>query len=386
MSVLALFAGSDAFMVGTSIDSLIANKPKGANTKVAIGVGQDGEGCVPNISLWDTNGARIGQRYNKPKFHPRKARKQAEIFDDAKKGSRFFETEVMHTQTVPKGKDAQAEYIMIQAAGDEPICVTDISVRGSDYDWVWFADNAKMCNRPWYPGGRKVGSNNFRPACVWMGSHPVKGSPSKDAKDPSTKKEWFNALGLHINDFDAQEARVIQFQEHPESLCHSLPRMGFWLDKTRDSFIPFFRPPLEYNEDDSDKDLSLVVDKNYHKPEQSSRRSLNSSSPIQPVQYKNPRPGHLVISHYPEASAKEVCESYTSMGPDIVSVQEGLFCDMDSKELWPICSTDVSFSCFDLGTQAMRERKPGLSNRDDAQTKVRTVPQKEYRTSSVWQD
>lgn len=100
---------------------------------------------MPDISLWDTNGARMGQRYNKRRYHPRKARFQSEIFDDDKKGSRFFSDEIAHTQTTPRGRDTQAEYIMIHAGGGEPICVTDISVRGSDYDWVWFADNAKIC-------------------------------------------------------------------------------------------------------------------------------------------------------------------------------------------------------------------------------------------------
>lgn len=162
--------------------------------------------------------------------------------------------------------------------------------------------------------------------------------------------------------------------------------MGFWLDKGRDDLIPFFKPPLEYNEDDSDKDVSRIIDKDYRKPSQQSRMSLNSSTSLQPVRYRNPRPGHLVISHLPEASAKEVCESHTSMGPDIVSVKQGLFCDMDSKELWPVCSAAISTSCFDLDKQAMRGKQPGVAVRDDTQVRVRTILQKKYRSSSTWQD
>lgn len=104
MAVAALLVGQDGFFLGTTIDSLIVEKAKGPVTKVAVGVGQDGAGCIPDISLWDTNGERIGQRYNKPKYHPRKARNQPEVFGD-QKGRRFVEIEIEHTQTTPRGRE-----------------------------------------------------------------------------------------------------------------------------------------------------------------------------------------------------------------------------------------------------------------------------------------
>lgn len=203
MALAAFLIGPDGDFLGLTIDSFIADRPKGPATKVAVGVGKDGQGCVPDISLWDANGERIGQRYNKPKFHPRKARYQPEVFDDAKKGSRFFEIEIPHTQTTPPKNDTQAEYIMIHAAGGEPICITDISVKGSDYDWVWFGDSAKMCQHPWFPGERKMGSNNYSPACIWMGANPITTKPvsdhlSKDPKDPSIRR-YGSTLSVFIS-------------------------------------------------------------------------------------------------------------------------------------------------------------------------------------------
>jgi len=43
-----------------------------------------------------------------------------------------------------------------------------------------------------------------------------------------------------------------------------------------------------------------------------------------------------------------------SAGPDFVSLSEGLFCDMDEKQLWPLCSSsNATSSCFDTTSNAL---------------------------------
>ena len=49
--------------------------------------------------------------------------------------------------------------------------------------------------------------------------------------------------------------------------------------------------------------------------------------------------GHLIASPHQTHSARELCESALSHGPDFVSLSEGVFCDMDTKTHWPLCSS-----------------------------------------------
>lgn len=43
-----------------------------------------------------------------------------------------------------------------------------------------------------------------------------------------------------------------------------------------------------------------------------------------------------------------------SLGPDFVSIEEGLFCDMETAKLWPLCSATQKVDCFDLESQALQ--------------------------------
>ena len=45
-------------------------------------------------------------------------------------------------------------------------------------------------------------------------------------------------------------------------------------------------------------------------------------------------------------TAAEMCASESSRGPDFVNVDEGLFCRMSDKTLFPICGTGVEDGCW----------------------------------------
>ena len=62
----------------------------------------------------------------------------------------------------------------------------------------------------------------------------------------------------------------------------------------------------------------------------------------------------LVSSAHEKHSARALCESETSHGPDFLSRSEGLFCDMGSKRVWPVCGTgEVEVGCYDLGNHSL---------------------------------
>lgn len=51
----------------------------------------------------------------------------------------------------------------------------------------------------------------------------------------------------------------------------------------------------------------------------------------------------LTKSNRTSHSAYEICGSDTSVGPDFLHIDEGQFCDMKTKTLWPVCTAEVSF-------------------------------------------
>lgn len=54
-----------------------------------------------------------------------------------------------------------------------------------------------------------------------------------------------------------------------------------------------------------------------------------------------------------------LCGSETSHGPDFVSRKEGLFCDMESKTVWPVCdeAAEGETECYDWGSHSLVTRE-----------------------------
>ncbi|KAI8662882.1 hypothetical protein NCS56_01093000 [Fusarium sp. Ph1] len=68
-------------------------------------------------------------------------------------------------------------------------------------------------------------------------------------------------------------------------------------------------------------------------------------------QRRNTSGTRVVITKEAGYNTTELCTSETSWGPDFVSLDEGLYCDMGSRELWPVCREDKDvIPCFDVET------------------------------------
>lgn len=81
----------------------------------------------------------------------------------------------------------------------------------------------------------------------------------------------------------------------------------------------------------------------------------------------------LITSRDPAHSARTLCGSVSSVGPDFVSLSEGLFCDMGYKKLWRICTEDEQSDCFDRELNRTRSADSGtiLGKRDSPYTSFR---------------
>jgi hypothetical protein len=164
--------------------------------------------------------------------------------------------------------------------------------------------------------------------------------------------------------------------------------------KTEDSIL-VFKPPLQYKDDGSDADISKVINNpgvpgDLNMALQNavcSREAFGAGCPgaARPKAKRGSQflQGHLVISAYAQHSAQEVCESDTSRGPDFVSLNEGLYCDMVEKKLWNTCSPNVTQVCFDTEQGQMRGinfRMRGISRSNTDSS----VPLKSYHTTHKW--
>lgn len=56
----------------------------------------------------------------------------------------------------------------------------------------------------------------------------------------------------------------------------------------------------------------------------------------------------LVITNRPGHSAVTLCDSDTSRGPSLASLVEGMFCNMATRELQPVCAGELTENCFDV--------------------------------------
>ncbi|MCJ1257713.1 hypothetical protein MMC24_005539 [Lignoscripta atroalba] len=417
-----------------------ADKVKAGETKTNIKIGSgmtmpnetrwDTGGNVPSIALWDAVGHRIGQY--KPTKYDR-------IYD----GTVGTAIEVKHTQTNPQNIARQPEYISVVMDNVDAICINYIAVQGPDGPLsAWYGDVGMGCGANWYHSQNVIGDKGYMPRCTWLDKDHTNGLPH-------------NAMGMHIVDFQGSDERATQYQEFKDSMCKSAPRFKLYEDLGPDDVIPVYWPQLEYNGDRTDTDPEAVaanqgvpggnpaLDIDQATPPGESPnppdsiaikilgglmgkhvvadRSFDSPAPLR-RRWTNPAgskfDGHLIMSDHVGQSAKELCEHDHSAGPDFVSFDENLFCDMSEKTTWPLCTTpgktndqkakenaddmkngepsvnaieveakpenkpreNIAFGCFDTETRTMRGAGPHRRDMEDG----RRVPDKAYGSFQHW--
>lgn len=87
----------------------------------------------------------------------------------------------------------------------------------------------------------------------------------------------------------------------------------------------------------------------------------------------------IVSPTYAGHEAEMLCSSATSWGPDFVG-SDGKFCDMHSKTLSPLCSTEEVDGCVDIDTaEGVVKKRSTVARRS-----VSSV-HKSYKKVSQWE-
>ncbi|KAH1347382.1 hypothetical protein KXX14_004168 [Aspergillus fumigatus] len=344
---------------------------RGSSTVVRVAAGlslpRDGDyartgGNTPSIALFDESGERIG--FKSGARH-------------GKIGDGKFKDIVV--EPINKDNSRAPAYLSVPSSGNDALCIADIYITPPSKEfWAFFGDVPKECGVAWYRSNLPVQRQNgdpFKPRCFWIDS-PDTGK---------TTSSFPQGAGIHLTDFTANQGRVQQYQISRDTMCASAPRFSFFAALKTPGQVMCRPGP---NEKPTAKQIlqlqkwtgGRVSTPTYGVKTRSVKARQNDRVCFADHQV-------VVVSEHREHTASELCKSTSAAGPDFVSTKEGLFCDMCTGELWPLCSKNVPTGCFDVDLKVMRASdgavtRTGLHARDVITG--RDIPEKEYKKVAHW--
>lgn len=128
----------------------------------------------------------------------------------------------------------------------------------------------------------------------------------------------------------AAQAKGYRWKHHR---FHTPKRAKLWDASASDDTAADEGQNLENDGVDDDPENEVP----FHRSMSNGRRIRRSSSSIPRRRSGLAGFPHLIASKHDRHSARELCGSPHSHGPDFFSRSEGVFCDMESKTPWTLC-------------------------------------------------
>lgn len=224
----------------------------------------------------------------------------------------------------------------LMSANDDAICIawasTTWSAERGGNKYAVSGDFGRECGGTWYHSGMFPYDNSqYQPDCFWIDANGDQPNTGFQVRWPSYAGVKFNESHRDANQFCNNIDFGLRTEKDPNSI-------NFWTKK-RDS-VPV-----------TPKRVAWAADR-------------------------------LVVSDSKSHSAKKLCESSTSMGPDFAHTDEELFCDMDSKTLYAFCAGTKS-NCFDFDTHTLYP-KNGNANTGTQRTRVNDANESPYNAVVDW--
>ncbi|EGD95284.1 hypothetical protein TESG_02773 [Trichophyton tonsurans CBS 112818] len=206
--------------------------------------------------------------------------------------------------------DNQGVYTLF-SANDDAVCIAWVSTTWTDdrggNKYAVTGDFSEPCGGAWFPSNLYISDKkDHQPNCFWI---------DKNGDQPKT--------GFQVRWPAYSEDQFEKNSKDPKRLCNNI---DFGL-----------------REEPDPNSINYIPKKKRDEHARARRSTIR-------------RPGwassELVISDSKHHSAKRLCMSDTSMGPDFAHTEEGLFCDMDAKVLYAFCADiEEKSACFDLKRQ-----------------------------------
>lgn len=197
------------------------------------------------------------------------------------------------------------------SANNDAICVAWVTTTWSDdrggNQYAVSGDYGEACGGTWFESHMYPNSDEeYQPKCFWIDGDGDQPNTGFQVRWPAFSKDEFKE-----DDTD------------PARLCNDI---DFGLR----------------TEDDPNSITYRTTKKRSEK--------LRVRQPVRRPAWAN---SEIVISDAKGHSAKRLCQSDSSMGPDFAHTGEELFCDMDTKTLYAFCSGHDTETCFDLDSQTL---------------------------------
>jgi hypothetical protein len=360
--------------------------------KVFVGLvrGNDSEsrsttGDAPSLAAWNAVGGFMNQ--DTPILE--KGNQKPKIADG---GNRIYKIESRQ----------EPDYLSVVQRGNDGICIHLIigTSAGVGRQFLWTGDMGRVCGAPWYAQRSPItdGHPAYVPACVWIDGNGDSGHIWKGFN------MHLGSFGGSLNDDEDVAAyrnmTAKAWTENRDLLCASEPRFSMyedikignqirtyntvpdtatdpgseeyatlalgqdnwgWGEKPATGLLPTGpdgrRPSLACVEDECPPE-GPSWNRNL-KPQEETRRKMRRQEKEEDAiaRVKKRQVIHadrLIVSNIPQHSAVELCDSPYSLGPDMVAMAEGMFCDMSEKQLWPVCADSTASYCFDMDSQTVR--------------------------------
>ena len=268
-------------------------------------------------------------------------------------------------------------------------------------------DMAAQCG---YATGYSIATiGHAQPRCMWIDGDYSYGNENGDG--------FMRGLSFHLPDFEPTPDRVKYYNSNLDTLCNSEPLMHRHHDFRMGSLIRVFDPVLDYGHKNLDEVYEHVRDPRWWGwsdvlrsdiPTPARRMlallertaehftalpsfvsGLLTRAPAATSIYDRFE-GTIVRSNHTSQSAVTLCDTPSMYGPDFVSLQEQIFCDMKTRKKYPVCDSsnaEGQGTCFDLDENTLL---PGPSGTETAGYSpflvppVVNTPVKAYRDVQNW--
>ncbi|CAO2655682.1 Nn.00g044850.m01.CDS01 [Neocucurbitaria sp. VM-36] len=273
----------------------------------------------------------------------------------------------------------QPTYVEI-AGGPDAVCIAYLAQTWADGTQLgWLGDMGKFCGAKWYYSNTYISTRNgsmHKPYCTWIGG-PRPGTCSNNSKrhqknrrdgasgngtqispqncssHPDDSMYTYSGFKIHTPDFGPVGTQNdFSVPDNPTELC-SFPKIEWYkTERFQTSPASSLRPlAIKYFLFNTFALLSNTATNVAGATIKELTTWSGRGERDEQVDFRT----SIVGSHDSKHSSKALCASSTSWGPDFVSFEEGLFCDMSLKKTWPLCSEEVGFvkDCYDWSSHTI---------------------------------
>lgn len=228
------------------------------------------------------------------------------------------------------------------SANDDAICIAWVTTTWSDErggnKYAVAGDFGRECGATWYHSGMyPTEDSDYQPDCFWIDANG-------DAPKTGFQVRWPAYSGIN---WDPDENDT-----DPQTFCNNID--------------------FGVRDEEDPNTITYPTDGKVKTKTKRSGSALRRRAAWAAEQ--------LVVSDTKAHSAKKLCESETSMGPDFAHEEEGLFCDMGTKTLYEFCKEDTEGSCYDAENQTLATKGPGGAKLKAVGTAYKNV--RDWRRSS----